>query len=43
MKRVVAIQRKLLELIYIIFKTKKVYNENYELNKREQLQVIATL
>lgn len=43
MKGVVAVQRKLLELIYIIFKTKKVYNENYELNKREQLQVVATL
>ena len=43
MKGVVAVQRKLLELIYILYKNKSVYQKQYEENKRGQLQVVATL
>ena len=43
MKGVVAIQRKLLELIYILKKKKDVYQKHYEENKRGQLQVVTTL
>jgi transposase len=43
MKGVVAVQRKLLELIYILHKNKCVYQKNYEENKREQLHLVATL
>lgn len=43
MKGVVAVQRKLLELIYIVYKTKKAFDKDYELKKREQLQEVATL
>lgn len=43
MKGIVAVQRKLLELIYILHKNKCIYQKNYELSKREQLQVVATL
>lgn len=43
MKGVVAVQRKLLELIYILHKNKDVYQKQYEVNKRGQLQVITTL
>ena len=43
MKGVVAVQRKLLELIYILYKNKAVYQKQYEENKRGQLQVVATL
>lgn len=43
MKGVVAVQRKLLELVYILHKNKSNYQKHYEENKREQLQVVATL
>ena len=43
MKGVVAVQRKLLELIFVVYKSKKVYDKDYELKKREQLQEVATL
>lgn len=43
MKGVVAVQRKLLELIYILHKNKAVYQKCYEENKRGQLQVVTTL
>jgi transposase len=43
MKGIVSVQRKLLELIFVVYKSKKVYDKDYELKKREQLQVVATL
>ena len=43
MKGVVAIQRKLLELIYILHKNKTLYQKDYEEKKREQLQLVAAL
>lgn len=43
MKGIVAVQRKLLELIFVVYKSKKVYDKDYELKKREQLQEVATL
>lgn len=43
MKGVVAVQRKILELIYILHKNKTVYQKHYEENKRGQLQVVTTL
>lgn len=43
MKGVVAVQRKLLELIYILYKNKTIYQKHYEKNKRGQLQVVTTL
>lgn len=43
MKGLVAVQRKLLELMYTIYKTKNVYNKDYEINKREQFLQTATL
>jgi len=41
MKGVVAIQRKVLELIYVLHKNKTVYKVDYEETKREQLQLVA--
>ena len=43
MKAIVAVQRKLLELIYLVHKNKTVYQKDYEKNKRVQLQVADTL
>jgi transposase len=43
MKGLVAVQRKLLELIYIIYKGKTVFEKDYELKKREQFLQTATL
>lgn len=43
MKGVVAIQRKVLELIYVLHKNNTVYQVNYEEAKREQLQLAAPL
>lgn len=43
MKGIVAVQRKLLELIYILHKNKTVYNPNYENEKRELLHVANSL
>jgi transposase len=43
MKGVVAVQRKLLELIYILHKNKTVYKADYEEMKREQLQLANSL
>jgi transposase len=40
MKGLVAVQRKLLELIYIIFKNKTVYQSNYIKEKRAQLHEV---
>lgn len=43
MKGVVAVQRKLLELVYILHKNKCIYQKHYEENKRGQLQVVTAL
>lgn len=43
MKGLVAIQRKLLELIYIIHKNKTTFQKDYEEKKREQLQLVNSL
>jgi len=43
MKSVVAVQRKLLELVYILHKNKSAYQKHYEENKRGQPQVVTTL
>ncbi len=43
MKALIAVQRKLLELIYIVHKTKTVFNQNYEKEKRAQLELADTL
>ena len=44
MKGLVAVQRKLLELIYVIHKNKTTFNKNYEQDKRAaKLENIATL
>jgi len=43
MKAIVAIQRKMLELIYLLYKNKTVFQPDYENKKREQLQIAATL
>jgi len=43
MKGLIAVQRKLLELIYIIHKTKLSFNPNYEKEKRAQLEIADTL
>jgi len=40
MKGCVAVQRKLLELIYIIYKTKTVYDKDYESKKRASAQMV---
>lgn len=42
MKGIVAVQRKLLELIYILYKNKTTYDPNFEEN-RVQLKQAATL
>jgi transposase len=41
MKGIVAVHRKLLELIYTLFKTKTMYNNNYETEKRAMLHEVA--
>lgn len=41
MKGVVAVQRKILELIYTLYKNKTDYQPDYEKNKREQPQQVA--
>lgn len=41
MKGLVAVQRKLLELIYTLFKNKTMYNNNYETEKRALLHEVA--
>ncbi|MFN5417276.1 MAG: transposase, partial [Flavobacteriia bacterium] len=41
MKGVVAVQRKLLELIYVIYRNDTTYEKDYEKKKREQ-QTMAT-
>ena len=43
MKGVVAIQRKVLELIYVLHKNKTVYQVDYEETKREHLQLATPL
>lgn len=43
MKAIVAVQRKLLELIYTLHKNKTIYNPNHENEKRELLQVTNSL
>ncbi len=43
MKGLIAVQRKLLELIYIVHKTKLSFNPNYEKEKRAQLEIADTL
>lgn len=43
MKAVVAVQRKLLELIFVVYKNKTIFEKDYESKKREQLQEVATL
>lgn len=43
MKAIVAVQRKLLELIYLVHKNKTVYQRDYENKKRVQLQIADTL
>lgn len=43
MKGVVAVQRKILELIYILHKNQTAYQANYEEEKREQLKLTAPL
>lgn len=42
MKALIAIQRKLLELIYTVHKNKSVYDKDYESNKKNRVQVINT-
>ena len=42
MKAVVAVQRKLLEMTYTVFKTNKPYEKNYLTKKNEQLEVMET-
>ena len=36
MKALVAVQRKILEMIYILFKTKTIYDKEYENKKQAQ-------
>ena len=43
MKALIAVQRKILELIYIIYKNEATYEPDYEEKKRVQLQVTDTL
>lgn len=43
MKAAVAVQRKLLELIYIIYKTNKPYDKNYQINKNNKHVVLEKL
>jgi hypothetical protein len=43
MKGVVAVQRKLLELIYTLYKNKTVFQPDYEESKRGQLQLATPL
>ena len=41
MKGIVAVQRKLLELIYVIYKNDTVYNKEFEKKKREQQTLVT--
>ena len=43
MKGLVAVQRKLLELTYVLFKNKTKYDNEYKSNKRAQPMMAATL
>ena len=43
MKGLIAVQRKILELIYIMYKNDTNYEQDYEEKKRVQLQVTDTL
>lgn len=43
MKALVAIQRKLLELMYILYKTKTTFDPEYELKKEQQLEAATPL
>jgi len=43
MKAVVAVQRKLLEMIYTIYKTEKKYDKNYFKNQQEHLEIEGEL
>jgi transposase len=43
MKALIAIQRKLLELTYVLFKNKTKYDNEFKLKKREQPMLAATL
>jgi transposase len=43
MKALIAIQRKLLELTYVLFKNKKKYDNEYKSKKREQPMMATTL
>jgi hypothetical protein len=43
MKALIAIQRKLLELTYVLFKNKTKYDNEYKSNKRAQPMMAATL
>ncbi len=43
MKALIAIQRKLLELTYVLFKNKTKYDNEYKSNKRAQPMLAATL
>ena len=42
MKGIVAVQRKILELIYVIHKNRTVFEQDYELSKRERLKATAS-
>jgi hypothetical protein len=42
MKGLIAVQRKLLELIYVVYKNKQGFNQNYEQQKRATLLKIET-
>jgi transposase len=42
MKALIAVQRKLLELIYVVYKNKQGFNQNYEQQKRATLLEIET-
>lgn len=43
MKAIVAVQRKILELMYLLFKNNTVYQKDYESKKRVQLELADTL
>ena len=43
MKGIVAVQRKLLELIYVIYKNDTIYEAEFEKKKREQQKTVSPL
>lgn len=43
MKALIAVQRKLLELIYLIYKNKTVFNMNYEKERADNTKMVAAL